>query len=33
MGNGKRYGDCHQRIIDAPEGVMLAIARTVYAEE
>ncbi|WP_147367481.1 hypothetical protein [Aurantiacibacter xanthus] len=25
-GNGKRYRDCHQRIVDAPEGEMLAIA-------
>ncbi|MFN3473053.1 MAG: class I SAM-dependent methyltransferase [Blastomonas sp.] len=32
-GNGKRYRDCHQRIVDAPEGEMLAIARTIYAEE
>ncbi|WP_040110193.1 MULTISPECIES: class I SAM-dependent methyltransferase [Sphingopyxis] len=32
-GNGRRYRDCHQRIVDAPEGEMLAIARTVYAEE
>jgi len=32
-GNGKRYGDCHQRIVDAPEGEVLAIARTIYAEE
>ena len=32
-GNGKRYGDCHQRIVDAPDGEMLAIARTIYAEE
>lgn len=32
-GNGKRYSDCHQRIVDAPEGEMLAIARAIYAEE
>lgn len=32
-GNGKRYGDCHQRIVEAPKGEMLAIARTIYAEE
>ncbi len=32
-GNGKRYSDCHQRIVDAPEGEMVAVARTIYAEE
>lgn len=32
-GNGKRYGDCHQPIHEAPDGTMMTVAQKVYSTE
>ena len=31
--SGKRYGDCHMPIFDAPDGEMLEVARNLYVKE
>ncbi|MBS0251555.1 MAG: SEC-C domain-containing protein, partial [Proteobacteria bacterium] len=31
--SGKRYGECHMPIFDAPGGEMLQVARSLYVEE